>query len=81
VTVVDAKNIGLHLKHANSRSHTKEAERQVAYADVIVVNKVDLVSPQQLDDVEELLLDVNPGATLLRAEHAKVRSGGWTCEW
>ena len=46
VTVVDAKHLPLHLKDS------REAEEQIAFADVVLLNKTDLVSPAELAEVE-----------------------------
>jgi G3E family GTPase len=39
ITLVDAKNIGRHLKGGRWGVHTPEAERQISLADVVVINK------------------------------------------
>ena len=69
ITVVDAKNLPARL----ADSH--EAVDQIAFADVIVLNKVDLVSPAELKAVEGAIRKINHFARILPAEHAKVDIG------
>jgi G3E family GTPase len=45
---------------------------QVEFADVIVINKTDLVSPEALIEVESAVATLNPRARLVRAEHGRV---------
>ena len=45
---------------------------QLEFADVLIVNKTDLLSEEQLSAVECLLKKVNPGAEVLRTSHSKV---------
>src|SRR5690606_23287714 len=66
VALVDAKHLPLRLKDSN------EAQNQVAFADVIVLNKTDLVSPEELADVERMVRSINPMAAIIRAERANV---------
>ena len=58
VTVADAKWLSARLKDA------PEAKSQIAFADVIVLNKTDLVSPGELREVEARIRAINPYATL-----------------
>jgi G3E family GTPase len=67
VTVADAKWLKDRLRDA------PEAKNQIAFADVIVVNKTDLVSPDELRDVEGHIRAINPYATLHRAQRSNVR--------
>ena len=53
VAVVDAKHILLHIDDSD------EAKEQVAFADVILLNKCDLASPDALDALEKRLRAVN----------------------
>jgi len=64
VTVADAKWLGERLKDA------PEAKSQIAFADVIVLNKTDLVSDEELEEVEGRIRAINPYAAL----HRTVRS-------
>ncbi|WP_254536431.1 GTP-binding protein [Halomarina litorea] len=45
---------------------------QVETANVLLVNKCDLVSDEELAEVEELLTSLNPGARIVRATHGEV---------
>ncbi len=66
VTVVDAQ----HFLTQEEQSH--EAEEQVAFADVIVLNKVDLAGEQTAAKVEARLHEINPTAKVLRSSRAQV---------
>ena len=69
VTVVDAKHLPAHLDDSH------EAEEQVAFADVIVLNKTDLVTREELAVVENRIRDINRSARILHAEKADVPLG------
>jgi G3E family GTPase len=57
---------------------------QIEHADVLIVNKIDLVTPAQLEDVARALREINPEAELIFTEQGNVqpealfepRSGG-----
>jgi G3E family GTPase len=66
VTVVDAK----HLPARLADSH--EAEDQIAFADVIVLNKTDLVTPEELDAVEQRIRQINRFAMIHRTRRAEL---------
>ena len=66
VTVVDAK----HLPARLADSH--EAEDQIAFADVIVLNKTDLVTPEELEAVEQQIRKINKFAVIHRTERASL---------
>jgi G3E family GTPase len=67
VTVADAKWLSDRLKDA------PEAKNQIAFADVIVLNKTDLVSKAELAEVEARIRAINPYARLHRTERCKVK--------
>jgi len=62
ITVTDAKWLKDRLKDA------PEAKNQIAFADVIVLNKVDLVTAEELASVEAAIRAINPYAKLHRTE-------------
>lgn len=67
VTVADAKWLADRLKDA------PEAKNQIAFADVIVLNKTDLVSKPELAEVEARIRGINPYAKLHRTERCAVK--------
>ena len=66
VTVADAKHLLLRLEDS------KEAKEQIAFADIIVLNKMDLVTPAEADDVERRIRGINPYAEIRRATKSDV---------
>ena len=65
-TVVDAKHVLPRI------ADSKEAREQIAFADQIVLNKTDLVSPAELAQVEATLRRMNPLAPIHRAVRSDV---------
>jgi G3E family GTPase len=66
VTVADAKWLCDRLKDA------PEAKNQIAFADVILLNKTDLVAPDELGEVEARIRGINPYAKLHKTERCKI---------
>jgi G3E family GTPase len=66
VTVVDAKNLPARL------ADSSEAADQIAFADVIVLNKTDLVTPDELEAVEKQIRAINRFAVIHRTERSAV---------
>ena len=66
VTVADTKWL------ADRLSDAPEAKNQIAFADVILLNKTDLVSPQELGDIEQRVRAINRYARLHRTERCSV---------
>jgi G3E family GTPase len=66
VTVADALWLKDRLKDA------PEAKNQIAFADVILINKTDLVAPAELAELEARIRGINPYARLHRTERAKI---------
>jgi G3E family GTPase len=73
ITVVDAKHIMERLKEEKPEGVENESVEQVAFADKIILNKIDLAtSESQLVNVEKELRAINPTAPVLRAKHSQV---------
>jgi G3E family GTPase len=66
VTVVDARHVATHLDSGD------ESVKQVAFADVILLNKTDLVSPAELDALEARIRGINAVATVQRTRDCDV---------
>ena len=66
VTLVDAKHIHLHL------GDSPEAVKQIAFADVILLNKTDLVAPAELDALEKRIKSINAVARVHRTQNADI---------
>jgi G3E family GTPase len=72
-TVLDSVTALVDAKHVMARlDDSKEAREQVAFADRIILNKVDLASEAELAQVEARLRALNPLAPITRAERSNV---------
>ncbi|GAV57449.1 cobW domain-containing protein/CobW_C domain-containing protein [Cephalotus follicularis] len=76
ITVVDAKNLRFQLKGNHDSSSLTEAFLQIAFADVVILNKVDLVSPEgsggALEELEKEIRSINSLATIIRSVRCQV---------
>lgn len=65
VTVVDAKHIQQHWD-------AEEAQEQIAFADVILLNKTDLVNPEELAELENKIKGMNKMAKIHRTQNSEL---------
>jgi G3E family GTPase len=66
ITVVDAANYSLDLFNSEA------AHSQIAYGDVILLNKTDLVGESDLKELEKKINDVKEGARIIRTNNSQV---------
>ncbi len=66
VTVVDAINLEQNLEQS------VEAQEQVAFADIVLINKTDLASAEQIAKIERKVRSLNPLATIHRTEQGVI---------
>jgi len=69
VTVVDAKHIHQQLKQ------NPEAKEQIAFADMVLLNKIDLINPEDLPDLEFKLRNLNGAARVCQTTNADIDIG------
>ncbi|TVQ89285.1 MAG: GTP-binding protein [Deltaproteobacteria bacterium] len=85
VTVVDAstflqqvaqgetlKSRGLEIGEEDERTLSTLHIEQVEFADVVIINKTDLVGPKALAQVESTIQALSPGVVMLRSERGAV---------
>ena len=65
VTVVDAKHISQHWD-------AEEAQEQIAFADIILLNKTDLVSEAELIDLEQRIKSMNLMCKIYRTQNSEI---------
>jgi G3E family GTPase len=74
-TCVDAKHIGAQLQ--DTKDDGDEAAQQIAYADRIILNKVDLVDEDEISQIENIITSINPTAPILKTCYSKVPDLSW----
>ena len=66
VTLVDARHFETQLEDSH------EAAEQIAFADLVLLNKIDLVDATSLDRVEARIRAMNPYARIIKSERCEV---------
>ena len=72
ITVVDSKHIVEHLQEEKPEGVENESVEQLAFADRIIMNKTDLVSPEELVQVQKEVQKINSHAEIIHAQYSKV---------
>ncbi len=66
VTIVDAKHVWLHI------DDSEECKEQIAFADVILLNKTDLVTAEELVILEKRIRSMNANAKIHKTKNAEI---------
>jgi len=66
VTVVDSKHI------AQQIDNSTEAREQIAFADLVLLNKLDLISPEDLQELEYKIKNLNRAARIYQTRNSDV---------
>ena len=72
ITVVDAKHIIQHLEDEKPEGIENESVEQLAFADRIMLNKIDLVDENELQHVESKIKAINRFAPIFRTENSLI---------
>ena len=70
ITVADAKHITQHLDEEKPEGVENESVEQIAFADRIMINKIDLVSDKELEEVESKIKSINRFAPMYHTENS-----------
>ena len=72
ITLVDAKHIIQHVEEEKPEDVENEAVEQLAFADRILLNKIDLVSEDELKEVESKIRSINGSAPIYRTQNSLI---------
>ena len=65
ITVVDSEQIEKQMKE------TETAREQIVMADFVLLNKTDLVNEARLQELEKMVLELNPNCSIFRTDHSQ----------
>ncbi|KAF5836021.1 CobW/HypB/UreG, nucleotide-binding domain-containing protein [Dunaliella salina] len=72
ITVVDGININRQLRESRAEGAVNEAQVQVAYADLVLLNKMDLCSEEAVVRAEAGIRAINSSVHIVRTKYCKV---------
>ncbi|CAE7802511.1 Cbwd1, partial [Symbiodinium microadriaticum] len=73
ITVADAKNLRGRLDDTIEEGKVNEAFQQIAFADKIILNKLDLVTSDQAISIKEKIRNINKYAKIVPAVKGRVK--------
>uniref|UniRef100_A0A7S2IJ00 CobW C-terminal domain-containing protein n=1 Tax=Helicotheca tamesis TaxID=374047 RepID=A0A7S2IJ00_9STRA len=71
ICLTDCKHVQLHLDEKKPDGSVNEALQQVAFADKILLNKIDLVTPEEKEKLKARLKNINNFATIIETEKSR----------
>ena len=74
MTLIDSKHIEQHLDEEKPEGAENESVEQIAFADRILLNKVDLVEEKDLERVEKRIKGINAFAPITRTHKSAVHT-------
>jgi len=72
ITVVDAKHIVQHLEEEKPEGAENESVEQVAFADRILLNKIDLVTEDEIADVTAKIREINREVQIVHTQQCNI---------
>jgi len=72
ITFIDCKHTPAHLAEVKPDGVENEAVEQVAFADILVLNKTDLVNKEEMDALKKQLKGINSSAKMLETSFSKL---------
>ena len=72
ITVVDAKHIVQHVDEEKPEGVENEAVEQLAFADRIMLNKIDLVTEEEIEGVTSKIKSINKTAPIYHTENSLI---------
>jgi G3E family GTPase len=72
LALVDAKHVKQHVEEVKPDGVVNEAVSQIAFADRILCNKTDLVSPEELAETKALIKSINGFADIVECQNSNV---------
>lgn len=70
--LADAKHVAMHMEEEKPDGAVNEAVQQVAFADRILLNKIDLVDASEIEQLEKTLKAVNASADVIKTTNSVV---------
>jgi G3E family GTPase len=73
--LADAKHVAMHMEEEKPDGAVNEAVQQVAFADRILLNKIDLVNEEEIATLEKTIRSVNASADVIKTQNSVVDLG------